>query len=102
MAVSVTTRVDNGRGTLALSGRFDFVAHREFREGYEKLFGASLQQLDIDLRDVTHLDSSALGMLLLVRERAEQVKCRLALINCSTPVKRVFEIANFQKLFTIA
>lgn len=102
MAAAVSTRVENGRGTLSLDGRFDFVAHREFREAYERLLASPLQHLDIDLKGVTQLDSSALGMLLLVRERAEQVKCQLALVNCPPPVRRVFEIANFHKLFAVS
>jgi len=102
MPIAVTTRVEKNRGTLALTGRFDFIVHRDFREAYERLFGSRIAALDIDLRDVTHLDSSALGMLLLVRERADQVKCTLALVNCPPAVRRVFEIANFQKLFAIS
>ncbi|MFN8543713.1 MAG: STAS domain-containing protein [Candidatus Binatia bacterium] len=102
MAINVKTQVQAGKGTIALEGRFDFTAHREFRAGYEQvLSGESVKSLDIDLHQVSHMDSSALGMLLLVRERTDAVKCEIALINCPPSVRKVLEIANFQKLFRI-
>jgi anti-anti-sigma factor len=103
MPFSVKTQVSNGRGVISLEGRFDFTSHREFREGYEHLLGAGgLKEVDIDLNKVSHMDSSALGMLLLVRERTDAIKCELALVNCSPSVRKVLEIANFQKLFRIS
>mgnify|MGYP000588439046 CR=1 FL=1 len=44
---------------------------------------------------------SALGMLLLLKERAAAQKRTLALINCRDTVKQVLEIACFNKMFVI-
>lgn len=87
---------------LSLRGRFDFHCHREFRSACE---GALARQgvgtLEIDLGEVEYLDSSALGMLLLARERAGAAGRPVRLANCRGSVAEVLRIANFQKLFDI-
>jgi HptB-dependent secretion and biofilm anti anti-sigma factor len=55
----------------------------------------------VDFGRVDYLDSSALGMLLLLREKAEAAGKKVSLANLSGTVKQVLEIANFGKLFTI-
>jgi len=48
-----------------------------------------------------YLDSSALGMLMLLNERAKAVSKSIALVCPSDVVKQVLEVANFNRLFTI-
>ena len=55
---------------------------------------------DLGKREV--IDSAALGMLLLARERAGEQGKTVALANCRGPVKAVLDIANFQRLFAIS
>lgn len=94
------TKIDNGTAILRLTGRFDFNAHRDFRSAYEAaLDKADVKSLTIDLGGVDYLDSSALGMLLIVREKATQGGKALTLANARAGVKQVLDIANFGKLF---
>jgi anti-anti-sigma factor len=87
---------------LSLGGRFDFSAHRDFRERTEQLLQhAGVETVDIDLGAVTYLDSSALGMLLMLRDKAKAAEREIRLSNCSVPVRQVLDVANFQKLFQI-
>lgn len=93
---------ESGRADLKLSGRFDFNAHREFRSAYEPVMAdAEVKALNIDLAAVEYLDSSALGMLLMLRDKAGAANKTLALVNVRGAVKQVLEIANFGKLFKI-
>ncbi|MBI2307833.1 MAG: STAS domain-containing protein [Rhodocyclales bacterium] len=93
---------ESGRADLKLSGRFDFNAHREFRSAYEPVMAdTDVKSLNIDLAAVEYLDSSALGMLLMLRDKASAANKTLALANVRGPVKQVLEIANFGKLFKI-
>lgn len=92
----------DGRARLALAGRFDFNAHRDFRQASESVLqDPSLRELDIDFSRVDYLDSSALGMLLLLREKAEAQGKRIVLSGVQGTVKQVLVIANFGKLFTL-
>ena len=94
--------VDSGRAVVKLAGRFDFNAHRSFRGAYEPLVDdGAVTALQIDLDGVDYLDSSALGMLLMLRDKAGAGGKAVTLANARGGVKQVLDIANFGKLFQI-
>jgi anti-anti-sigma factor len=100
MDVKVTTA--GSVAIINMKGRFDFSAHRVFKDAYEPL----LQQkesatLEINLAEVAYMDSSALGMLLLLHERAQAVGKAVVLSRANSTVLQILDIANFGKLFTI-
>ncbi|MBV1870634.1 MAG: STAS domain-containing protein, partial [Gammaproteobacteria bacterium] len=74
--------------------------HQEFRDAYEKSM-EPLQQYIVDLKDTTYLDSSALGMLLLLRDHAGGDTASIDIVNCNSDVKKVLTISNFEQLFSI-
>jgi len=81
-------RTHAGIAKIVLEGRFDFGSHRDFKTSYETPLGASdVRELEIDMGGVEYLDSSALGMLLILRERAGATNKRVAIspisANCS-------------------
>lgn len=93
----------NGQATLKLSGRFDFKAHREFREAVDKLLQQSAEgAVRVDLAEVSYLDSSALGMLLMLRDKAKAASREVQLTGVKGNVRQVLDIANFSKLFAIS
>lgn len=101
--MQVRTTVEDGVATLGLQGRFDFNSHRDFREATENvLANVTVQVLNVDLGEVEYLDSSALGMLLMLRDKVKASNRRVSLVNCRGPVKQVLEIANFAKLFEVS
>jgi HptB-dependent secretion and biofilm anti anti-sigma factor len=100
MQASVTK--DAGCAVIKLTGRFDFNAHREFRSAYEPLVGdAAVKSVSVDFAAVDYLDSSALGMLLMVRDKLGGAGKEVALTGVRGSVKQVLDIANFGKLFKI-
>ncbi len=97
-----TVEIEGGVGRVILTGQFDFSSHREFRQVCETLIAnPNVRELLIDFQNVVYLDSSALGMLLLLKEKTGAASKSLALINCRDAVKQVLEIACFGKIFTI-
>ena len=100
--MSIDTTVAGNTGTLNMSGRFDFNVQRDFKEAYDPLLkNSAVGNIDINLSAVTYLDSSALGMLLMLRERATAAGKTLKLSRPNASVSQILEIANFSKLFTI-
>jgi anti-anti-sigma factor len=92
----------NGLARIELRGRFDFSSHRLFRSACDTAFeDREVNEVEIDFASVDYLDSSALGMLLLARERATASGRQVHLANCRGTVGEVLHIANFGKLFTI-
>lgn len=99
MQTNVTNRED--KSVIILQGRFDFNAHREFREAVDQAIKEAVREIQVDLGEVDYLDSSALGMLLMLRDKAKGAGKAVALANARGSVKQVIDIANFGKLFTL-
>ncbi len=87
--------------SIRIEGRFDYTVHREFRQAYENE-GLDQTRIELDMGRVEHLDSSALGMLLVLRERAGGDRSDIAIVNCSENVLQLFQVANFQKMFDVS
>lgn len=88
--------------TIYLSGHFAFKAHRDFKAAYERqLADFGIGRLIVNLAEVEYLDSSALGMLLVLRDHALAANKPLVLSSPSPIAVRTFDIAGFPKLFNI-
>lgn len=99
MQTSVSVR--DGKTVIVLQGRFDFNAHREFREAVDQAVKEAAREVQVDLAGVDYLDSSALGMLLMLRDKAKGAGKEVVLANARGSVKQVIDIANFGKLFSL-
>jgi|TARA_B110000971_G_scaffold134361_1_gene137499 anti-anti-sigma factor len=86
--------------TISIEGRFDFSAHQEFRDCYERVEAEPAIYI-VDLNRTTYLDSSALGMLLLLRDHAGGDNAEVSIVNCNRDVKKILTISNFEQLFSI-
>ncbi len=99
MQANVT--VKENQALVRLQGRFDFNAHREFREAVDTVLSSPATTVVVDFASVEYLDSSALGMLLMLRDRAKSAAREVTLTGCRGAVKQILDIANFGKLFKI-
>ena len=100
--MSLEIQIRDEVASILMKGRFDFQIHREFKDAYTKLFeNSSVKLIEIEMSRLDYLDSSALGMLMLLNERAKAVNKSIALVNPSEVVTQVLEVANFNRLFTI-
>ncbi len=94
---------DSAKATIKLAGRFDFNTHRDFRSACDPLVAdAGIREIVIDFDEVDYLDSSALGMLLMLRDKIGGVGKDVRLTGVRGNVKQVLDIANFSKLFKIS
>ena len=100
--MNASLKTDAETAVIRLTGRFDFSRHREFKNCYEAaLKEPSLRRIDVDLQGVDYLDSSALGMLLLLKERADGRALPVSLVNCRGIVKEILDVANFGTMFSL-
>ena len=100
MGVTTSVSGDGRKVSIAVSGKFDFQLYDEFRASYADTPGSGCEY-DIDLSGTEYLDSSALGMLLLLREHAGGESSRITISRASDEVRKILDVANFGKLFTI-
>ncbi len=100
--MSVTRHIDESKQqvVIKIDGRFDFAQHKSFRDAYRDIPPGS-KSFIVDLSSTSYLDSSALGMLLLLREHVGGDAAPVKIQGCGEDVQRVLKIANFEKLFRI-
>lgn len=100
MIVSSELAADGGRLDIRLSGRFDFSMHEEFKAAYDGKIESG-DTVVVDLAGVEYMDSSALGMLLLLREYLGEEDADVRLINGSPEIRNILHVSNFEQLFKI-
>ena len=100
MSVIATVSGDNNTAILKVSGRFDFSVHNDFRKAYKDTNLARGEYI-VDLMNTEYLDSSALGMMLLLKEFAEGSGSSVRITNANNEIFEILQIASFDKLFAI-
>lgn len=99
--MQINVKNHNEKVAIILQGRFDFSAHRDFRDATDRVIKEGGREIEVDLGGVDYLDSSALGMLLMLRDKAKGAGKEVALANARGSVKQVIDIASFGKLFAL-
>jgi len=100
--MSVTQHIsDNCKEiSIAIDERFDFSLHQQFRDAYIKCEEQGAQFV-IDLSKTHYMDSSALGMILLLKDHAEKLSGNVIINRPTDAVNKILEIAQFHRLMTI-
>jgi len=100
MSVTATVSGDNNTAILKISGRFDFSVHNDFRKAYKDI-DLTRGEYVVDLMNTEYLDSSALGMMLLLKEYAEDSSSTVRITNANNEILEILKIASFDKLFVV-
>lgn len=98
MTIETTIDSDNRHVTIAVEGTFCFNLMQDFRCSYAKRFD---HQFTVDMRKVDYIDSTALGMLLNMKNYLEQPDGMIRIVNTLPQVRKVLMISRFDKKFTI-
>lgn len=100
MGINTTVSESGDKVTISVAGKFDFQLYDEFRASYSDTAGTGVEYV-VDLAATEYLDSSALGMLLLLREHAGGESSNIEIAQASPEVRKILDVANFGKLFKI-
>ena len=101
MSISIVKDKANDEVNIVIEGRFDFSMNSDFRKiltDPDCLGG----KYTIDMGAVEDLDSSALGMLLLLREKAGGDNANIKISRCRPDIIEMLKMANFQTMFNIS
>ncbi len=100
--MNCTTETKGTQRTLTLEGRFTFEAAADFKTcAHAALEQPGVTELHIDFKRVPDLESSALGSLLMLREKAEITGARVILLHPNPGVRSMLEGVKFAQLFEI-
>ncbi|SFX43252.1 STAS domain-containing protein [Marinospirillum alkaliphilum] len=96
--MGITSRTENQGRTIFINvtERFDFNQHAVFR----KLLNDAKDGCEfvVDLTAAEYMDSSALGLLLLLRKKAGNNRVELRYVKPSA-IEKVVSASNFSRLF---
>jgi len=100
MSISITKDEKENENTIVIDGRFDFSMNSEFRK-IVLVPEYSEEKFTIDMGAVEDIDSSALGMLLMLREKVGGDTAGIKITRCRPEIIEMLKMANFQTMFTI-
>lgn len=98
MSIETKLTEDNKYFYMIIVGVFDFTVMNEFRNAYGEYTDNSTEVV-VDMRGTTTIDSSALGMLLIMQEKLDKRDREIRIINCNPDILRIFEITKFDTKF---
>lgn len=91
----VTKNSDNV--TIKFPDAFGYSLRKEFKQLIDTHVRGT--KYILDMGDLSRIDSSALGMLIMLREAAGGELANISFINMAPQVRSLLQIANFHKLF---
>jgi anti-anti-sigma factor len=100
MPINSTVSENDSEVTITVSGRFDFSNHHDFIQAY-KVHPKGEKKYIVELSAAEYMDSSAMGMLLQLREHSTKEPDSVVLANGNDAIREILRIANFDKLFAI-
>jgi HptB-dependent secretion and biofilm anti anti-sigma factor len=86
--------------TLRLPSRFDYSFHRQFGELYTPFIeSADCKEIILDFSQVEYLDSSALGMMVLLQKKFSVQNKKVKIKGARGATDEILKMANMQKIF---
>ena len=95
----VKTTVKKDRVILKISGDFDYYMNSSFHRAYKSQPAEYL--FVIDLHHATFIDSSAIGMLLILLDYVGNNKEKLQIVGSNQTIKRALDMARLGEIMTI-
>lgn len=101
--MSIETRFSDNNTVLTIHifGDFHFSSLHDFRDAYSSNEAVAATSVIVDMSKSLTVDSSALGMLLNMKEHLNKADHDIKIINCNKVIKNIFEITNFSRKFTV-
>lgn len=90
----------DGHSNVRVTGDIDLAITTELRQRLNSVIAAGTGDVDLDLSDVTFLDSSGLAVLLAARQELHDKHHRLTVRNPSKRVLRVLELSGTLDVLT--
>ena len=84
----------DGHSNVRVTGEIDLATATELSQRLNLVIAAGTGDADLDLSDVTFLDSSGLAVLLAARQQLHDKHRRLKVRNPSKPVLRTLELSG--------
>lgn len=82
-------------------GILDSTKAEEFRQSVEDLLQNGAETILVDLKDITFIDSSGLGTLVVLLKKIRGLNRSLCLCSINDQVRMLFELTSMDRVFEI-
>ena len=89
---------DDGVLRITMSGRFTHIDNAKIIVICRSIVENKTKVVDVDMGDLTFIDSSGIGMLLVVAETIQSIGGVLTLHNMKGQVDRILKVSRFDQL----
>ncbi|MGI8935382.1 STAS domain-containing protein [Leptolyngbya sp. BC1307] len=86
---------------LVPSGILDSTQAEEVRAQVDSALSTGAKTLLMDLKDITFIDSSGLGVLVSVLKKVRSQGCEMVVCAINPQVKMLFELTSMDRVFEI-
>ncbi len=100
MDIKINT-VKNGIGIVHLNGKLNIESENEFELKINKLFSENITKILLNMSEVKHIDSTGLGSIMKIMNRAKFSNIELYLFDLPDNIKNVFSVAYIDIFFNI-
>jgi len=100
MPINQSISKEKNQVVITIKNNFDFSLHQHFRDTYAGCDDPHTTFI-LDLSHTEYMDSSALGMILLLKDHADSIDGKVVINNPSETVYKILEIAQFHRLVSI-
>ena len=84
---------------LQFSGKFNFADYKVFHDISNNIIKNNITNVSIDMKELTFVDSAALGMLLILHEEIKKRNGKMHIENINGQVLRVFTATKLINLW---
>ena len=97
----INQTIKGNAAVLSLSGRLDFNARHDFQAAIQKANESHVSLIVLNMKDVSFIDSAALGLMTVAYKNLEGSKVRFVIADAQEYVQKVFTLANLGNIITI-
>ncbi|PAD74443.1 MULTISPECIES: STAS domain-containing protein [Paenibacillus] len=96
---NATTKMSEGGSTVYLSGELDLSVAPDFRLVMEPLVGNSEIDLIVNMKELTYIDSTGIGILLSILKARHGMKANFAVEEVPAQIQKLFDMTGIAKFF---
>ncbi|HSM82759.1 MAG TPA: STAS domain-containing protein [Nodosilinea sp.] len=82
-------------------GILDSTKAEDFRHAVEELLEAGAEVILVDLKDITFIDSSGLGTLVVLLKKVRGLNRSLCICSINDQVRMLFELTSMDRVFEV-
>lgn len=88
----------DGYAVIRINRKFNITNLREFRVQWNDIVSRNIYRIVLDLTNVSQMDSSGIGAIVMLRNFLQQNQGKLVLVNGQNNICNLFEITGMKNL----